>query len=59
MSNVFLKEERVKVQMINEILKYSDKYRNRCELESKVFSEIKFIYYDCKTPVIQMHRRAC
>lgn len=58
MSNVFLKEERVKVKMINEIIKYSDHNYSRKELEAKNFSVLKFMYYDVISPVVQAYKMA-
>jgi hypothetical protein len=48
MSSIYLAEKRVKVKLINEILKLSDRFRSKRELESKIFSELKYIYYDCR-----------
>lgn len=59
MSNVFLKEERVKAQMINAILTYSNKYNSREELEAKNFSVLKFMYYDVMLPVYCKRKMAC
>jgi hypothetical protein len=50
MSSIYLAEKKVKVQMINEILKVSDKFQSKRELESKLFSELKYIYYDSRKP---------
>lgn len=55
---VFLKEQEVKVQMINEIIKYSDKYNSKKELASKNFSVIKFMYYDYVKPGYQVQKLA-
>lgn len=48
MPRVYLAERKVKVQMINEILKQFDDVYRRSELESKTLSEVKYIYYDCR-----------
>lgn len=48
MSTIELAEHRVKVQMINEILKVSKRFHDKCELESKILSEVKYIYYECR-----------
>jgi hypothetical protein len=58
MSNVFLKEERVKVQMINEIIKHSDHSYSKKELEAKNFSVLKFMYYDAISPVVKAYKMA-
>ncbi len=52
MSSIYLAEKRVKAQMINEILKRSGKFHNKRELESKIFSELKYIYYNCRESVL-------
>lgn len=58
MSNVLFKEARVKVQMINAIMKYSDQYNSREELKAKNFSVLKFMYYDVMRPFYRMHKLA-
>lgn len=58
MTNIFLKEEKVKAQMINEILKHSNKYNSRKELAATNFSVVKYMYYDYVKPVYQSHKLA-
>jgi hypothetical protein len=52
MSKIELAEQRVKVEMINEIIKVSSRFQNKSELESKIFSELKYIYYNCRKSVL-------
>ena len=58
MTNVYLKEQRAKVEMINKIVQSSDKYQDKSELESKVLSELKYIFYDVMSPVFKIHKIA-
>ncbi|PHR46394.1 MAG: hypothetical protein COA32_11105 [Fluviicola sp.] len=51
MSRVYLAEQKVKVQMIDAIVKFSGGFYRRSELESKTLSELKYIYYDCRKPI--------
>jgi hypothetical protein len=53
MPKIYLAEKRVKAQMINEILKVSEEFHSKSELESKIFSELKYIYYDCRKSVLK------
>lgn len=48
MLTIYLKEQEVKAQMINEILNHKNIIQNKSVLQSKTLSEIKFIYYECK-----------
>ncbi len=58
MTNIFLKEESVKAQMISEILKHSDNYNSKKELAAKNFSVVKYMYYDYVKSTYQSHRLA-
>lgn len=59
MTNISQKEEKIKDQMIDAILTYSDDYSSRTELEGKNFSVLKFIYYDVMRPVLFGQKMAC
>lgn len=58
MYNVFSKENKIKKQMINAILTYSDQYNSRKTLTSKNFSVLKFMYYDVMTSVYDQQKLA-
>ena len=55
MSKVYLAELKVKIQMIKEILKSSKGIYHKSQLESKTFSELKYIYYECRKPISQSY----
>lgn len=58
MYNVFSKENKIKKQMIDAILTYSDQYNSRKTLTSKNFSVLKFMYYDVMTSVYDQQKLA-
>lgn len=53
MAKVSKAEKQVKVEMINEIIKHFNNIYLRSELESKTFSELKYMYYNCRKPSLE------
>lgn len=53
MSKIYLAEQKVKVQMIDAIVNFSGGSYRRSKLESKTLSELKYIYYDFRKPILE------
>lgn len=53
MYRIYLKELEIKVRMIDKILKFSNGIYRRSQLSSKTFSELKYLYYDCRKTIFK------